>query len=246
MKRNKATALFDRLIEYGALFSGAEFSNTDTVQHFTRYFYNKLLGQCSSFIILYINNKSDAILIARSIIEGFALLHYSKKDPITNSSRWLKYSNIEVYRYIVDVESIRNSGMEETITKLEEYINDNCSEFLVNGKFGYSIKGKKYCNSWYHPKRITQIIDELDSVDVKIAYNIYSNWHHWSPLSRINSIGIENNEYFIKEHEGLENSILIVFFCLINSINDVINTYYINENTNKLQRFKELMKEYMK
>jgi hypothetical protein len=80
---------------------------------------------------------------------------------------------------------------------------------------------------------------------LKIAYNEYSNWHHYGPLSRLNTIGKNGNEYFFKEHEALENSILVVFYCLINTTKIVLQLFAPNEGLHILQNYEQLMNKYL-
>lgn len=245
MNKTKVVALFNSLIEFSSRFSGGQFNNNDTTEHFIRYYFSKLLDQSSSFLLLYLNNKSDAMLIARSIIEGFSLLIYTKENPELYTSRWLRYSNIEAYRYISDLKKNGINVDIKIIKQMEDYIENNCSEFIIKRGYGLHIKSKLYCNNWYYPLKITQIINQLDSSMIKIAYNEYSNWHHWGPLSRINTLGKDGSEYYFKEHEGLENSILIVFFCLINTTSIVINLFGKNEELEVIRKFEKLMSNYV-
>jgi hypothetical protein len=245
MINSKIAALLDRLIEYGSQFSGARFASTDIPQHYRRYFYSKMLEQCTSYIMLYSKNKTDAILIARSIIEGFALLIYLRENPEKISKRWLNFSNIDAYRYLTDINSDNEKKIDDVLNNILKHITNNCKEFEVKKK-GYLINGKKYCSTWYYPESITGIVRKLGNEMLLLSYNEYSNWHHWGPLSRILTIECEGNEYFIKEHESLSDSVFIVFFCLINSISEMINIYYEDTKAEELNNYKELMMIYRK
>jgi len=239
----KKLALLNRLIDHSIKYSGGKFDDNNTKEHFLKYFLNKILEQCTSFSLLYSNNKSDSILIARSIIEGYSLLNYSRKENLDLfSQKWLKFSNIEIYKYLKYLENYGATIDPKYFLELENSILINCTEFIVNN--GYKIVDKQYCNTWFYPLKITKIVDKLDIDLIKIAYNEYSSWHHWSPLSRYQSIGILKNEYYLKEHDSLENSIFIVFFCLINTTSIIISELYDKRELNEIKNYETLMSKY--
>ena len=223
MNHNNRLEILHELIFDCKKYASGSSENSDAFLSQTYFFLNKILTHSITFEFLYKSNLSDSLLIARSIIEGFALLHYSSQNMDSLPIKWRLFSYIEAYKYI---KLIIEKGEKLDLRLLKEMENDvtkYCSVLEVK-KNGQIIGNKRYKNSWYDPMKITQVIELVPFPFLRIAYYDYSIWHHWGPLGIASTVKKDKNEYSIQPHISIDDSIMVIIFCLINTVN-ILLTY---------------------
>jgi hypothetical protein len=212
---------------------------------------------CLSFIARQLNHAQslvalkhnrDMSLIARTMLEGLALLLWVRKDPIKRSENWRNFSFIHDWRLL---KKHRESGIQidEEVWKRAEAA---CLEFGSNQYTIQAIKAKErneklpndpYWKYWTSQTKVNWrvIFEEAGISDWYDQFYVgLCNWFHWECSSLAVSIEHSADGYSFNpiNEEDEYYSILISIFSILFTMEIVDKEIGTNIN-DELQKFKK-------
>lgn len=146
-------------------------------------------------------------LVARSMLEGMALLRWARADP-SRSMRWRSYAWVTDHRAMARVMKSGNSIDLQQKTHIEEALKIQGDQFFSpkakkKKAAGQQIPNDPYVRSWYAPNSLASICAQDQSA--KLLYeNIYrdeSERTHWSVASLGRSVH-RNEGGFVYTHNA--------------------------------------------
>jgi len=160
--------------------ANAKYSEDDHLGFMSLCFLSKQTGHMQS--ILTLSPSRDAILIARSMIEGLCQLLWAAVEP-ERSLNWRAFALVHDLRVL---ESKEAQG--ETLSLARQDIESKLSEYgepFLNKKGktldkNRPLMSKHYHYNWRCDKRIRDICDTVGGTDLyNKLYEQFSDWHHW-------------------------------------------------------------------
>jgi len=129
----------------------------------------------------------DAVLIARSMIEGVALLAWAARAPSTRPALWRGFAEIEDWRRMQQqarsgepLDPLERHAIEGRVLKVGgDFLSKAAQDAL---RAGAALPADPYWPYWHEGKSIASIVQELQSVPLyQYVYSVTSRWIHWSP-----------------------------------------------------------------
>jgi Family of unknown function (DUF5677) len=174
---NKLLDLANETIE------GAECLDDDHLGFMALCFLSRQIDHIQSIVTLVPNR--DAILIARSMIEGLCQLLWAAQKPMERPLKWRAFAYIHDWR-LQKVKSDRGESIDPNQQKFNEL------GIQMYGKLFYTKEARSainqnqplppdpYHQSWKCGTQIKQICDCVEAGDLhKEIYSSFSDWHHW-------------------------------------------------------------------
>ena len=129
----------------------------------------------------------DAVLIARSMIEGVALLTWAAREPSTRPALWRKFAWIENWRLMQEqvrsgelLGPLERNTVEEQVLKFGDHFFSRAAQDALRA--GASLPADPYWPYWHEGKSVAKIFQELRGVPLyQSVYGATSRWIHWSP-----------------------------------------------------------------
>jgi len=129
----------------------------------------------------------DAVLIARSMIEGVALLTWAAREPSTRPALWRKFAWIEDWRLMQEqvrsgelLGPLERNTVEEQVLKFGDHFFSRAAQDALRA--GASLPADPYWPYWHEGKSVAKIFQELRGVPLyQSVYGATSRWIHWSP-----------------------------------------------------------------
>ena len=160
------------------------------------HFHAKQLDHSKAMLLL--GGHPDAMLVARTMLEGLAFLKWCHHDPAIRALRWRMFTLVRSWRA---ASSAVQQGDASRVTEM----NDLSSQIGVHGDLLLSSKALKarsnkaslpadpYIRNWYDT-RISDVFAAVKgSALYEGAYDFASEWIHWSPDGLVSSIAITND-----------------------------------------------------
>lgn len=145
-------------------------------------FLEKMIFHMESLVILVNQSQDvDAPLMARTMLEGTALLIWASRESKERADDWRLFSCVEIRK---DIEARRKLG--EAITPeqgrfAEEAIARHGARFYRKGSQDKASKGEApYRRYWHGKGGLDQIFKEAGGEDLYNIYTRLSAWVHWS------------------------------------------------------------------
>lgn len=129
----------------------------------------------------------DAVLIARSMIEGLALLTWAAREPSTRPALWRRFAWIEDWRLMREqarsgepLDPLESNTVEEQVLKFGDHFLSRAAQDALRA--GASLPADPYWPYWHEGKSVAKIFQELQGVPLyQSVYSATSRWIHWSP-----------------------------------------------------------------
>jgi len=129
----------------------------------------------------------DALLIARSMIEGVALLTWAAREPSTRPALWRTFVWIEDWRCMQQqarsgdlLDPLERNIVEEQVLRCGEPFLSRAAQDALRA--GASLPADPYWPHWHEGKSVARIFQELRDVPLYLyVYSATSRWIHWSP-----------------------------------------------------------------
>src|SRR5205807_1568750 len=129
----------------------------------------------------------DAVLIARSMIEGVALLTWAAREPSTRPALWRKFAWIEHWRLMQEqvrsgelLDPLERNTVEEQVLKVGDQFLSRAAQDALRA--GAALPADPYWPYWHEGKSVAKIFQELQGVPLyQYVYSASSRCIHWSP-----------------------------------------------------------------
>jgi hypothetical protein len=159
----------------------------------------KQIENLKAIVLLYkAEDYKNAAVIARSSIEGMALILWAYKEPSERALSWRKYIIVEDY-----LRSLRN-GIKpinnQDYCDLEQVLIREGKQFLTNKSKSKEFPWQEndFHKNWYGGKSVDKIFEDVEGeLLYKICYKDHSSIIHWTPRGLATSLHeIGNNKIF--------------------------------------------------
>lgn len=221
-----------------------EFSRHNAFHFLVNSFYLKQRTHLIS--LLEINKTFDSQLVCRTMIEGFALLHYFRQN-CDFSQKWLEQGEIENLKLL---ETKEQSGL--TVDDLDRdrvllRANKLAHRLKPNAKINLEQTGRRPRFEDFKPLKPTMktMVKDLSKInsywaDVYSLYDRFSKWQHWNVVSVFEYADVERAQLKTKEvfpHYFITTCYGV--FCLI------MTSQILDEalSLNKTKKIDEFMRE---
>lgn len=176
--------------------------------------------------ILALVPKRDAILVARSMIEGFCKLLWAAKKPKDRPFKWRIFACVSDWRLLTEKLHNKISIPPEENHQIMERLNKYGANFLTNkAKMkrdnGGNLPRDPYHKDWCCGKSVKDICEDVGGLDLYLKlYSPYSDWHHWGPSGLGSAIKKDKNSVIYKSFSksDVAASICSAFQCLLQTL----------------------------
>jgi hypothetical protein len=157
------------------------YSEQDHLAFMALCFLGKQIDHANS--ILAIIPGRDAILIARSMIEGLCQLLWAAKDPNVLPLQWRAFAYVHDWRIMQSRVEAGEPVDPETRAGIESALRQFGSQFLKAGAKASpagQLRTDLYHKDWRAGHQIRQICESVGAEDLhRRLYEPFSDWHHW-------------------------------------------------------------------
>jgi hypothetical protein len=187
-------------------------------------FLSRQIDHIQSIITLVPNR--DAILIARSMIEGLCQLLWAAQEPKERPLKWRAFAYIHDWR-LQQVKIARGESIDANQQKSNElgiqeygklfYTKDARSAISQN----QPLPPDPYHKAWTCGTQVKQICDCVDAGDLhKEIYSSFSDWHHWGTAGMGKTLSWNENKVTFSSSSSSNSAMALVtgFQCLIQTI----------------------------
>lgn len=186
-------ACLRELLEELASLAAGQFSqisdpprHNDLYAHMVLTFLGRQTDHAESLIRL--GSNRDAVLVARSMIEGLVQLEWASLRPGERARRWWDFQHIDRWRLLRSWYQ-ENLGIDhDTLADAERRARQVGMRYLVkeqegNRKAGRPLKPDPYCQRWYGMSFRDLCRETKTNYSEKYVtfYKEFSEWHHWNP-----------------------------------------------------------------
>lgn len=213
-------------------------------------FVNKQLVHMRSLILLAENmHFPDSKLIARSMIEGMAVILWAADRPDERGLRWRAYAIVSDYKLIID-KKMRGESIE---LKREKELEEKLREFGMDYLKGKNPSELDFTNDPFRSDwrfdddgRKIQALTLFQKIDGESLYSVYqemSDWIHWNPRG----VGI----YLNRDADGLQfnwenyDSIALSLACGFQALLQSLDVFNDRLKLGAEKKLKEISKNYI-
>jgi len=127
----------------------------------------------------------DAILVARSMIEGLCQLLWAAKDPATRPLKWRAFACVHDWRLMQRktaegkrIHPKRRTAIEDVLRKYgDQFLTRKAKETRDREA---AMPPDPYHDNWRCGRQIRQICESVGGEDLyQGLYEPFSDWHHW-------------------------------------------------------------------
>jgi hypothetical protein len=212
----------DRLVRLAdQMAQGSTYSEEDHLGFMALCFVSKQIDHARSVSALI--PSRDAILIARTMIEGLAQLLWAAKDPNGLPLKWRQFVWVHDWRLMRQMIARGEIVDEERRFSIEAGLRQFGEQFLTpKGREarnkGTGMPADPYHSSWRCGQQIRQICESVGGeVLYKRLYEPFSDWHHWGAGGLGQAIVRQGNQVFYSSLSDRDSAsaIATAFQCLV-------------------------------
>ncbi len=215
---NKLLDLANETIE------GAECLDDDHLGFMALCFLSRQIDHVQSIVKLVPNR--DAILIARSMIEGLCQLLWAAQNPMERPLKWRTFAYIHDWRLqqvkIDRGESIDLNQQKSNELGIQEYGNLFYTREAKSAiSQNHPLPTDPYHKNWTCGTQVKQICDCVDAGDLhKEIYSSFSDWHHWGTAGIGESLSWTENKVTFSSSSSSNSAMALAtgFQCLLQTI----------------------------
>lgn len=165
------------------ILANVRYSEEDHLSFMTLCFLSKQIDHLQSIVTLI--PSRDAILVARSMIEGLCQLLWATNEPTTLPLRWRAFAWVHDWRLMQTKIAQGKSVARERCTAIEEALQKYGDQFLtkkarVARQQGTPLPLDPYHDNWRCGRQLRQISEEVGKdILYQQLYEPFSDWHHW-------------------------------------------------------------------
>lgn len=146
-------------------------------------FLSKQIDHLQSIVTLI--PSRDAILIARSMIEGLCQLLWAAREPAALPLQWRAFAWVHDWR-VMQTEIARGRPVaSERRAAIEDALREYGDQFLTKKarearKQGAPFSSDPYHDNWRCGRQLRQICESVGGAELyRRLYEPFSDWHHW-------------------------------------------------------------------
>lgn len=200
------------------------YAKDDHLAFMTLCFLSKQIDHMKSILLLV--PSRDAILIARSMIEGLCQLLWAANSPEELPLRWRVYSAIYDWRLIKKKEALGEVIDKGQLDSTMDKVLRHGEMFLKNKYKGHGfqledLRNDPFQNNWRDGQSIESICVKVGGTKLyEKAYKRFSAWHHWDCTGLGQAIRRKENKviYTSLSESDSAMALAIAFQCLIETI----------------------------
>lgn len=186
-------SITEKLLEFGAktLSLNLEHKEDDYFAFMAAAFCWRQIKHLESLKALYTNGCfQDMLIIARSMLEGFAYLQWGDSEKQKVPLKWLSFCWVTDYR--LALKQIKNGILEDaTINQIRSGIDKYCNQFYKSNKIMVDFINDPFHKFWHIDDKGQKVSPSnlFESFKAPELYEVYkdmSDWIHWN----IRGIGI--------------------------------------------------------
>lgn len=164
------------------ILANVQYSEDDHLGFMSLCFFSKQIGHMQS--VLTLSPSRDAILIARSMIEGLCQLLWAADEPDKRPKQWRDFVWVHDLREMEASETRGETVSLERRNAIENALRESGNNFLKKKNRDLeptgSISSKSYHDNWRCGENIWKICESVGGTDLyKKLYEPFSDWHHW-------------------------------------------------------------------
>jgi hypothetical protein len=219
----------NRLIQLAnQMVQGSTYSEEDHLGFMALCFVSKQIDHAIS--VLGLIPRRDAILIARSMIEGLVQLLWAAKDPDVLPLKWRQFAWVHDWRLMREKIARGEVVDEEQRLSIEGGLRQFGEQFLTpKGRKardrGTKMPADPYHSNWRCGQQIRHICESVEGdVLYKGPYARFSGWHHWDAEGLGQTIDREGTQVFyssLSERDSI-SAIATAFQCLFQTA-EIVN-----------------------
>ena len=160
-----------------------QYSEEDHLGFMALCFLSKQIDHLQSIVTLI--PSRDAVLVARSMIEGLCQLLWVGGDPATRPLQWRAFAWVHDWRVMQakiaqgePVDTERRTTIEDALRKYGDQFLTNKAKVARNR--GDPLPPDPYHANWRCGRQIRQICESVGGEDLyRGLYEPFSDWHHW-------------------------------------------------------------------
>jgi hypothetical protein len=174
---NRLLALADEIL------ANVQYSEEDHLGFMALCFLSKQIDHMQSIDTLI--PSRDAILVARSMIEGLCQLLWAAREPTTLPLQWRTFVWVHDWR-VMQAKVAQGETVEpERRTAIENALQQYGNPFLtkkarIARTQGTPLPSDPYHENWRCGRQLRQICESVGGADLyQMVYQSFSDWHHW-------------------------------------------------------------------
>lgn len=221
---NKLLDLADEILE------DAKYLDDDHLGFMALCFLGKQINHIQSIVTLVPNR--DAILIARSMIEGLCQLLWAAQEPTERPLKWRAFGYIYDWR-LQQVKIDRGESIDSSQQKSNELGIQKYGKLFYTKEARSAISQNQplppdpYHKKWTCGIQVKQICDCVDAGNLyKEVYSFFSDWHHWGTagIGETLSWNEEKVTFYSSSSSSSAMALATGFQCLLQTI-DLTNEH---------------------
>lgn len=161
-----------------------QYTEEDHLSFMALCFLSKQIDHLGSIVALI--PSRDAILVARSMIEGLCQLLWAAQDPATRPWQWRAFAWVHDWRVMQEKMAHSEPVDPERRTAIEDALRQYGDQFLTKKAKAAQSRGAPlprdpYYDNWRCGHQMRQICEAVRGEDLyQKVYEPFSAWHHWA------------------------------------------------------------------
>jgi hypothetical protein len=203
---------------------GAEYLDDDHLGFMALCFLSRQIDHVQSIVTLVPNR--DAILIARSMIEGLCQLLWAAQKPKDRPLKWRAFAYIYDWR-LQQLKIARGESIDLNQQKLNEMGIQEYGKLFYTKEARLAVSQNQtlptdpYFKNWTCGTQIKQICDCVDAGDLyKEVYSSFSDWHHWGTAGIGKTLSWNENKVTFSSSSSSNSAMALAtgFQCLLQTL----------------------------
>jgi hypothetical protein len=201
--------------------SGIECSEENHLGFMALCFLSKQIDHARSVLALI--PSRDAVLIARSMIEGLAQLLWAASKPDVLPLQWRAFVWVHDWRFLQEKEKNGEGVDEARRIIIDDALREFGEPFLKKKEKGTRDSGgimsdDPYHDNWRAGYTIKNICKDVEGEDMyDLLYGPFSDWHHWGVASLGQCLNRQNGHvsYSSLSHSDSARALAVAFQCVL-------------------------------
>lgn len=199
---------------------GVKYSEEDHLSFMALCFLHKQVDHARSVIMLIPGR--DAVLIARSMIEGLVQLLWAESRPDELPKKWRAFAWIHDWRIMREKAGKGKTVDESQRTKIEDALHEFGEQFLKkreksSRESGGAMSDDPYHDNWRTGYAIKNICKDVEGEEMyDNLYVPFSDWHHWGAAGLGSCLSRQDGyvTYSSLSHSDSATALIVAFQCV--------------------------------
>jgi hypothetical protein len=200
------------------------YSEEDHLGFMALCFLSKQIDHLKSIVTL--TPSRDAVLVARSMIEGLCQLLWAAADPATRPLQWRAFAWVHDWRVMQAKVAQGELVDPERRTAIENALRQYGDQFLTSKARqardqGAPLPPDPYHDNWRCGRQMRQICEAVRGEDLyRRLYEPFSDWHHWGVRGLGEAIERQGNRVVYSSLSPADSAAALAsgFRCLLQTV----------------------------